>query len=50
MKIHMSDGEDVDIVVTIPNSVIFEFAKSKLYDLGYPYDSVDNLINRKLEF
>jgi len=50
MKIYMSDGEDVEIVVTIHNSVIFEYAKSKLYDLGYPYDSVDNLINRKLEF
>jgi hypothetical protein len=50
MKIYMLDGEDVEIVVTIHNSVIFEYAKQKLYDLGYPFDSVDNLTNRKLEF
>jgi hypothetical protein len=49
VKIHMSDMEDVEIIVTIHNSVIFEFAKSKLYDMGYPFDTVDKLTNRKLE-
>ena len=49
MKIHMSDGEDVEIIVTIHNSIIFEYAKTHLYDAGYPFDTVDNLINRKLE-
>ena len=49
MKIYMSDSEIVEIIVTIPNSVIFEFARSKLYDLGYSYDTVDKLTNRKLE-